>query len=207
MKVVASKLNVRSGPGTDYKVLSQLLHGSLVTVEDARDDWVYVLPACGWVNRIYLAPETLLINAPSPSSIESIFGPACGPLCSAGRVQLPAPLKLGWKNERVTRVACHVIMVPIFEAVFAEIHALGLWELIKTFDGIYQCRDIKNTNEPSTHSWGISVDLNAATNRQGTEGDMDPRIVAAFVGYGFFPGARFTGKRRDPMHFEFVRRV
>lgn len=206
MKVTATKLNVRSGPGTEFRVFGQLSEGNDVTVLETHGDWAWVEPAFGWVHQAYLKAETTEFGAPAPDDIEDIFGEPCAPACSAGRVQLPAPIKLGWQNATVTRVACHILMVPVFTAVFNEIHSAGLWSLLKTFDGIYNCRSIKGSENRSTHSWGISVDLNAATNRQGSIGNMDRRIVQIFEKHGFHWGGRFSGRRRDDMHFEFVKR-
>lgn len=213
MKVIASTLNVRSGPGTDFRVLHQLRRDDIVKIKEMRGDWAWVIlsaTSCGgWANQAYLAPEVLGMEPPTQDGIKIVFGAPCAAACSAGRVTLPAPLKLGWENASVTRVACHILMVPVFTAVFAEIYAAGLWHLLRTFDGIYNCRLIKGSGDKSTstHSWGISIDLNAATNLQGTDGDMDPRIVGIFESHGFYWGGRFSGNRRDEMHFEFVDRA
>lgn len=211
MKVTASILNVRSGPGTEFRVLDQLSRNAQVDALETHGDWAWVetratVKIVGWVNQAYLAVEANTFGPPVPERIEAVFGEPCAPACSAGRVQLPMSIKLGWQNATVTRVACHVLMAPVFGAVFAEIYALGLWNLLKTFDGIYNCRAIKGSGSRSTHSWGISIDLNAATNRQGTQGDMDLRIVQVFEKHGFYWGGRFSGNRRDAMHFEFVKR-
>lgn len=208
MIVTASVLNVRSGPGTNFRVLGVLTVGDRVTVQETNGDWVWVDAGSslrGWVNQAYLSPDSIL-QPPTPDALEKVFGMPCSAACSAGRVTLPAPLKLGWQNAKVTRVACHKEMEPVFTAVFAAIHAAGLWHLLTTFDGIYNCRVIKGGQSRSTHSWGISVDLNAATNRQGAAGNMDMRIVTIFERHGFHWGGRFGGTRRDDMHFEFVKR-
>ena len=205
MRVTATRLNVRSGPGQEFRIRGQLGNGAVVAVAETHGDWAWVDPGEGWVHRAYLEQEGGLLP-PAPGEIDSVFGEPCSKPCGAGRVDLPAALKLGWENASVTRVACHELMVPVFSAVFNEIHSAGLWGLLATFDGIYNCRNIKGRLAVSTHSYGISVDLNAATNRQGGPGDMDPRIVEIFERHGFYWGGRFKGGRRDDMHFEFVRR-
>ena len=207
MKVTASALNIRSGPGTDFRVVGKVTKGVDVEVLEVHGDWAWVEAGSwgnGWVNQAYIAVDAKAFGPPAPNEIERVFGEPCTPACSAGRVELPLPLKLGWANARVTRVACHVLMVPIFTAVFHEIHAAGLWSELETFDGIYNCRAIKGSQNRSTHSWGISVDLNAAKNPMGLIGEMDPRIIAIFNKHGFHWGGRFS--RRDDMHFEFVKR-
>lgn len=211
MKVTASVLNVRSGPGTEFRVLGQVRRNTSVNVLETHGDWAWVedkpsFNTAGWVSQAYLAIEAAELTIPQPAQIQAFFGPPCEPACSAGRVTLPAPIKLGWSDARVTRVACHILMAPIFTNVFNEIYAGGLWHLLRTFDGIYNCRVVKGSDNQSTHSWGISVDLNAATNRQGTDGDMDARIITIFEKHGFYWGGRFSGRRRDEMHFEYVKR-
>ena len=54
----------------------------------------------------------------------------------------------------------------------------------------------------SAHSYGMAIDINAATNKMYTKGDMNPRIVETFLKYGFEWGGNFT--RLDPMHFQLI---
>ena len=199
MKVTASQLHVRSGPDTTFRSLRMIPHGTRVEVFEQRGEWAWVGPFGGWVHSAYLAAEKL-VRPVGFGEIVATFGTAGSPECSAGRVTLPAPLKLGWQNAAVTRVACHVKMEPIFTAVFQEIHRLGHWSLLRTFDGIYNLRKkTANSQDWSTHSWGIAVDLNAATNRFGTKGDMPPEIIEIFERHGFHH------LKNDPMHFQYCR--
>ena len=138
--------------------------------------------------------------------ITAAFGAPAGPFSSAGIVRLPAPLKLGWEDKTISKFRCHVKVTDAFQAVFDEIHAEGLWPKLRTFDGCFNDRPIKAGGKKSTHAWGISVDLNAATNRQGKPGDMDPKIVLIFEKHGFLWGGHFSGVHRDDMHFQFAAR-
>ncbi|MCK9513702.1 MAG: SH3 domain-containing protein [Pigmentiphaga sp.] len=199
MRVTASVLNVRSAPGTSFSVISQLKQGEEVTVVEQSGDWSRVEP-CGWVSSMYLASVTSLRKAPSGlDAIVAMFGQPGSAAASAGRVNLPAPLKLGWQNAYVSRVACHVEMEGIFAAVFGAIYDRGLWKLIRTYDGIYNDRVTTGGTKKSTHAWGIAVDLNASTNRYGTAGDMDPKLIRVFEEHGFLH------LKHDPMHFQFAR--
>jgi hypothetical protein len=164
----------------------------------------------GWASTAYLTDAPIVIPSPTGAyppipktreAIGSIFGAAGSPAASAGRVTLPAPLKLGWAQQTsVTRVACHVKMVAPFTDVFNRIHADGLWPNLRTFDGIYNDRSIKGSAKKSLHAYGIAIDLNASTNQMGRTGDMPPAIVKIFEDIGFCWGGRF--KRKDAMHFE-----
>lgn len=198
MRVIATSLNVRSGPGTEFRVLETLAGGVIVDPKETSGDWTWVTPGNGWVSSRFLG-NTRFFAPMGLNAIKAIFGEPGSPACSAGRVRLPAPLKLGWANSSVKIVSCHVKMVDAFTEVFEEIHLRGHWDLIKTFDGIYNDRPTTKGNKKSTHAWGIAIDLNAATNRYGTKGDMDPILISIFEARGF------THLKHDPMHFQYAR--
>ena len=90
---------------------------------------------------------------------------------------------------------------------------------IKTWDGLFNIRPIRGKERVveilismgkflealkymSAHSWGMAIDINAATNKMYTKGDMNPRIVETFLKYGFEWGGNFS--RLDPMHFQLI---
>ena len=100
------------------------------------------------------------------------------------------------------RVTCHRLMLPQLRGALQEVQAAGLAGTLKTYDGCYVPRFIERNPERSIslHTWGIAIDMDAATNYRGIRGTMDPRVVAIFKRWGFAWGGdwRFT----DPMHFE-----
>lgn len=60
MKVTASALNVRSGPGTEFRVLGRLERGDEVQIREEHGVWAWVSPPGGWVHSGFLeesAPE------------------------------------------------------------------------------------------------------------------------------------------------------
>ena len=120
------------------------------------------------------------------------------------RAPLPFPVPLAWDtSKRVSAIACHRLIAPLVEEVFREIVARRLQAGVKTFGGGYAYRPKRGGLKPSTHAWGIAIDLNPATNAMGTTGDMDPRLVALFEGFGFLWGGRWAGRGKDPMHFQY----
>jgi LysM repeat protein len=120
------------------------------------------------------------------------------------RAALPFPIPLAWDvRQSVTGVRCHKLIAPLVEAVFREIDARGLRPSVKTYGGCYVYRAKRGQVKPSTHSWGIAIDLNPNTNAMGTAGDMDPRLVELFDGFGFTWGGRWSGGNKDPMHFQY----
>ena len=117
---------------------------------------------------------------------------------------LPFPIPLDWDpGKTVTRIRCHKLLVPLYQAVFAEIVAQGLKPALKTYGGAYQYRAKRNGAKPSTHSWGIAIDFNVSSNPMGRPGDMDPRLVALMERFGFVWGGRWSGRSKDPMHFQY----
>lgn len=104
------------------------------------------------------------------------------------------------------RVTCHRLMIPRLAGALGDVEEAGLGHLIRPRDygGCYVPRFIdRNPRRPlSNHAFGLAVDLNVSTNRLGTRGDMDPRIVQIFARWGFNWGGLWS--RPDPMHFELV---
>jgi hypothetical protein len=100
------------------------------------------------------------------------------------------------------RVTCHRLMVPQLRGALQEVQDAGLGGLLRTYDGCYVPRFIARNpdNSISLHTWGIAIDMDAATNYRGIRGTMDIRIVEIFKRWGFEWGGdwRYT----DPMHFE-----
>ena len=107
-------------------------------------------------------------------------------------------------------VRCHRLIADQLRAALAAIEAAGLAGAIDLADwhragGCFvprrRCWNPKRAL--SAHAWGIAIDINPSTNRYGTRGNMDPRIVAVFERRGFQWGGRW--RTPDPMHFEVVR--
>ena len=120
------------------------------------------------------------------------------------RVALPFPLRLSWDPSRtITQMTCHRRISGIYASVFAAIQGRGLQTSILTFGGCFAFRPQRTGNKLSAHSWGIAIDLNPASNLQGSAGDMDAVVVEIFRRAGFEWGGSWQGKSRDPMHFQF----
>jgi len=118
-----------------------------------------------------------------------------------GMLYIPAPMKLGWNHDiKVKRLRMHWKVLTEIDRVLREILNNGNWEDIKTFDGTYTWRAKRGQQKLSTHSWGIAIDLNAATNGLGSKGDMPDTIVRPFVDAGWEWGGYWDYP--DPMHFQ-----
>ena len=120
------------------------------------------------------------------------------------RAPLPFSIPLSWdRSKKVSRLYCHKKLKTVFPAVFAEIQKQGLRAEIKTFGGCFNFRGKRTSGKLSTHCWGIAIDLNPETNAQGSSGEMHPGVVAVFRQFGFKWGGDWSGRSKDPMHFQF----
>jgi hypothetical protein len=100
------------------------------------------------------------------------------------------------------RVTCHRLMIPQLRGALADIERAGLSSSLHTYNGCYVPRFIESNPEHaiSLHTWGIAIDLDAATNSRGIQGSMDPKVVDIFKRWGFRWGGDWD--YTDPMHFE-----
>jgi hypothetical protein len=121
-----------------------------------------------------------------------------------GRAQLPFGLPLSWDQSKLARtIYGHKRLTPVFTDVFAAIQREGLQGQLRTYGGCYNFRGKRTSGKLSTHSWGIAIDLNPETNAQGGAGNMHEGIVDIFRRFGFKWGGDWSGKTKDPMHFQF----
>lgn len=121
-----------------------------------------------------------------------------------GTVQLPFPLRLAWDQKtEIHKFSCHRKLTEGFGDVFEKLASERLQERVQYFGGCYAFRPQRGAGQLSAHAWGIAIDLNPETNRQGSAGDMDDGVVEVFRSLGFTWGGDWQGTRKDPMHFQF----
>jgi hypothetical protein len=128
-------------------------------------------------------------------------------------IQLPYPMRLAWDTDTsVIRMRCHKLVADKFLAVFNEIHRVYGYEKIKElgidlFGGCFNFRKMRGGSDWSTHSWGISIDLDPARNKlketSRTARFARPEykdMIDIFYKHGFISLGR--EKNFDWMHFE-----
>lgn len=100
------------------------------------------------------------------------------------------------------RVTCHRLMIPQLRGALQDVVDAGLASTLSTYDGCYVPRFIERNpeNSISLHTWGIAIDMDAATNYRGIQGSMHPEVVNIFKRWGFRWGGDW--QYTDPMHFE-----
>lgn len=118
-------------------------------------------------------------------------------------VSFDLPYPLLYDGLKVTRARCHRLLVDNFVTAFTAIKNAGLTEQVKNYGGIYNPRAIRGIpSHPSTHSWGIAVDLEPEKYPLGSKQRFSVEVIKCFEDAGFFYGGRFV-HRPDPMHFQF----
>lgn len=98
---------------------------------------------------------------------------------------------------------CNKLMIAPFQKALSSVVKAGLADKLHTFDGCYNVRYIRGRKNLSTHSWGISIDLDASRNPLGAEPKMHPGVVSCFENNGFVWGGRW--RRKDGMHFQYAK--
>lgn len=121
----------------------------------------------------------------------------------------------GWESDHmdmvydlpgvpVRRLYVNKKIVPMLRDALAACVALNDGYKIVTI-GCFAPRPKRVNGDLSTHSWGISVDINAGTNPLYTTGtgphDLPDAWVAEFEKRGFVWGGRW--KKQDFMHLQF----
>lgn len=94
-------------------------------------------------------------------------------------------------------------------AVSAELDALpaSVKRYVFPPSGTYNCRTVADTGEPSMHSWGAAIDINAAYSdywlwpRGASRNALPPEIIEIFERHGFIWGGKWS--HYDTMHFEY----
>lgn len=106
---------------------------------------------------------------------------------------------------RVKHIAINKDMwTPLDNALKALIKA-GCAHELKTFDGCLNIRPVRGTtSSPSTHSYGLALDLNADENQLGNAATtFSQAFIKCFTDEGFDWGGNFR-HRKDPMHFSYA---
>lgn len=107
------------------------------------------------------------------------------------------------KGKLPAKVYCNRDMVKPLEQAFENIVKRGLVDQVESWDGCFNIRPKRGLKSMSLHSWGIAVDINAATNGLGAKPTMSPELVACFTDAGFHWGGVWS--RPDGMHFQLAK--
>jgi hypothetical protein len=110
-----------------------------------------------------------------------------------------------YQKQGVKRQWLNKDVVAPLEAVFRELISTGLVAELKTYDGCWVIRQMRQGGSPSAHSWGLAFDFNASLNGQGVKlGSRPGMFTRTFLNvwqrHGFLIGADFP--LADAMHVQ-----
>lgn len=113
---------------------------------------------------------------PAPSwgrqrDMESRYGPAGGPQCTAGKVDLPFAMRIAWdRRSTITRFSCHEKVADSAERVYRRVASAYSPEAIRDlgldlFGGCYNYRNKRGGSTLSTHAYGLAIDTDPERNQ------------------------------------------
>ena len=108
---------------------------------------------------------------PRQADMPRVFGPPGSSDATAGQCNLPFPFIIAWNtSQRVSRFACHRLVAGAFTRVFADAaRHYGEAEFrrlrLDRFGGCFNNRAMRGGTRPSTHAFGVAVDLDPENNQ------------------------------------------
>lgn len=153
---------------------------------------------------------------PRQRDMPAFYGPAGGPQCTSGKVDLAYPMVISWnKRQTIRRFSCHEKLAQPLTGIFAEtLKHYGQADIerlnLNVFGGCFNHRKKRGGSTLSTHAYGAAVDLNPEANqlRWGADRAQFARPEYApfwniVMAHGGTPAGYAWGK--DWMHFQFAR--
>lgn len=117
-----------------------------------------------------------------------------------GMVKWPVPADLH-VGVIPSSIYCNKDITVPLEKALRNVVERKLIGQIKTWDGCFCIRAKRGGTTFSLHSWGIAVDINAASNQFNKTPTMSPELVACFKDAGFDWGGDWHSVK-DGMHFQ-----
>lgn len=165
------------------------------------------------------AGRSKIITVESPDGLEAIRKTYGWPIDAEGKASkdfkvgqldmadLPFPMRLSWSTkDTVTRIMVHRKVAASMMDALTDIRDYRGTEYLQEndldlFGGVYNVRLKRgNPKEPSTHSWGIAIDINPHRGQLGKPSSMPDFIVQAFKERGWIWGGDWNYP--DGMHFQ-----
>lgn len=123
------------------------------------------------------------------------------------RVDAPSWLRLyDDPGRRVRSIYCHEKVADSLLRALRDAHTSAP-DFVRRYFGCHVDRPMRGGSLPSTHAYGVAIDLAAATNRNRqswpVSANMPLSVMEAFAREGWTPAGAFWG--RDAMHFQATR--
>ena len=104
------------------------------------------------------------------------------------------------KGKIPKQLYCNRDLIIPLEQAFNNLIERGHIDELKSWNGCFNIRTIRGSTAPSLHSWGVAIDLNAASNPFGHAPKLTAGFVACFTDVGFDWGG--VWEKPDGMHFQ-----
>lgn len=158
--------------------------------------------------QAYLAARRYAPPFPAPSGLREIaarFGDQADPDFEAKHiVRFDFPIPMHYHGKPVKSGRCHRLIKDQILWALNEIGRRGLAGHVRNYGGVYEDRNIRGINAPSTHAWGIAIDIEPGTYPLGSTKRLPAELVEIFAKAGFTYGGDFPG-RKDPQHFQYAK--
>jgi hypothetical protein len=115
---------------------------------------------------------------------------------------VPPHLKVGAVPPRIY---CNKLMPAHLSEAFKKLEARELSSELVTWNGCFNIRSTKGGTSHSLHSWGLAIDVNAATNAFRATPTLSKGFVECFESSGFDWGGYW--RTPDGMHFQLKREI
>lgn len=171
---------------------------------EVQDSGVYDINVYYFNNKNDSLPiiDIDLENPPIPDSYEQLYQYYGNPLDPDFVTNYITIVGLKNPNGGEWEVECHKAIVQRLRQVWEDLISSDKLHLIQTYNGCLNIRMKRGKNEPSVHSWGLAIDINAKQYPMGSVEQQPEAITNAFKKQGFSWGGHWKS-RKDPMHYEF----
>jgi hypothetical protein len=142
-------------------------------------------------------PET------SETALRKFYGSACD---ESLLINLPAPVPMFFEGKKIRTVRCHEAVADSLERILRAAYIVAP-EVVKTYDGCYNCRKIAGSSVTSLHARGAAIDIDARRNgaftHWPTRAWMPILVMECFACEGWLSAGVFWS--RDSMHHQATR--
>ncbi|WP_261199228.1 M15 family metallopeptidase [Laspinema olomoucense] len=146
--------------------------------------------------------DITLENPPIPDNYDELYRYYGDPLDPEFGKNYIVTIGLKNPNGGEWKVECHKAIAERLRQVWEELINGDNLHLIQTYNGCLNIRMKRGKNEPSVHSWGLAIDVNAEEYPLGSPKQQPEVITQAFKNQGLSWGG-YWKSRKDPMHYEF----
>ncbi|MCT7972585.1 M15 family metallopeptidase [Laspinema olomoucense] len=169
---------------------------------EVRDSGLYNISFYYFSNPESSQVDITLENPPIPDNYEELYRYYGDPLDPNFTTDNIVTIGLQNPNGGEWKVECHKAIAHRLRQVWQELINTNNLHLIQTYNGCLNIRMKRGKNEPSVHSWGLAIDVNAEEYPLGSPKQQPEVITQAFKNQGLSWGG-YWKSIKDPMHYEF----